>query len=148
MGCDIHMYVQYRDKSRIGTKHSWWRDFAGRLSPGRNYNMFSILSMGVRGEAVKGFEPKGLPDFELGWGAEADLYLYITEDGKEEGSCTLAQAESWRRPIIKNKEGKPTKTLHPDWHSHSWLTTKELAQAYRWYKKEQNYDVGLNIGSY
>jgi len=142
MGADIHMYIQYRDKSRINTDHSWWRDFGGRINPGRNYDMFSVLA-GVRGTADKGFEPKGIPDFELSWHAQSSLYLIITEDGKDEDCCTLEQAESWGKPIIKNALGKPIKTLHPDLHSHSWLTVKELEQAYRWYKKESEYGIGL-----
>lgn len=142
MGCDIHMYIQYRDKESINTKYSHWRDFGGRLNPGRNYTMFSTLAMGVRGEAVKGFEPKGVPDFGLSWGIESELTLFITSDGQEDGCCTLENAKRWGG-IINDSEGNPSRVRQPDWHTHSWLTTKELAQAYKWYKKESEYDVGL-----
>ena len=144
MGCDIHMYVQYREKKEEQSEpnNDWWDDFTSQISPGRNYTMFGILA-GVRDMVENGFEPKGLPDFGLGWSAGWDLYLRITEDGKEEGCCTLEQAQRWRRPIINNNEGKPYKVEHPDWHSHTWLTPKELAQAYRWYKKETGWAPSL-----
>jgi hypothetical protein len=149
MGCDIHMYVQYREKKERENElnRDWWYEFGDQISPGRNYSMFGILA-GVRSsyyddEGVTHLEPKGLPDFGLGWGARADLSLSITETGQEEKSCTLEQAERWKGPIEKNKDGKPVRTEHPDWHSHSWLTPKELAQVYRWYKKETGYPPGL-----
>ena len=140
MGADIHMYVQYRniERTKKNPDTDWWDEFGGQMSPGRNYTMFGILA-GVRYTPDKGFDPKGLPDFGLGWSVEADLYLTITEDGHEEGCCTLEDAQRWRGRIINNHEGNPWRVEHPDWHSHSWLTPKELAQAYRRYKKEEGY---------
>jgi len=140
MGCDIHMYVQYREKKK--NDDGWWWDFGGHMNPGRDYSLFGILA-GVRDRPEKGYDPKGIPDFELGWGARHDLYLTITEDGLEENCCTLEQAERYHRPIIKDKDGKSLMTMHPDWHNHSWLTTEELAQAYRWLKKYEKRGPGL-----
>ena len=149
MGCDIHMYVQYKEKKnsaeaeKQGRDPYWW-DFGGGFNPGRNYTLFGILA-GVRDTPEKnGFEPKGIPNFGLGWSARSDLYLYITEDPiPGEGCCTLEDATRWRRPITHNSDGKPWYTEHPDWHSHSWMTIKELEKAYRWYKKESEDGLGL-----
>ena len=124
----------------------WWSSFGDQFNPGRNYTMFGILA-GVRDnpdDDNKMFEAKGLPDFELGWSARSDLLLYITEVPiPGENYCTLEQAKRWNRKIIYDSNGKPSYTYHPDWHSHSWLTTKELAQAYRWYKSTTGYSPCL-----
>ena len=152
MGCDIHMFVQYRNIERAkkvkkeGGYDYWW-GFGGHLNPGRNYTLFGILA-GVRDNPMddeKMFYPRGLPGFELSYEAKDSLYLYISDDEcSEENSCTLEQAQRWGRPIINDSQGKPWRTLHPDWHSHTWLTTQELAQAYRWYKKvSEGYGIGL-----
>lgn len=149
MGCDIHMYIQYREKpdENGNSKYkNWWDSFGDRINPGRNYTMFGILA-GVRDwpdDDTKMFDPKGVPDFELGWAARHDLIMRITEDPiPGENNCTLEDAERWRRPITRDKDGKPLWTYHPDWHTHSWLTTKELAQAYRWYRSSTGYAPGL-----
>ena len=143
MGADIHMYVQYRDKKDIGTSHSWWRGFGDRFGC-RDYGMFGILA-DVRCSTKHQCEVKGIPEFGLSWDCERELYLYIREDSTQnmENTCTLEQAKQWNRKIETDKEGKPYRTVNPDWHSFSWLTIKELEQAFRWYKKEfkQNPDI-------
>jgi len=151
MGCDIHMNVQYQNKKEAkeakkqGRDPYWW-DYGGGFNPGRNYTMFGILA-GVRdypNDESKGFDPRGIPDFGIGYGARHDLYLYITKEPiPGEGCCTLEQAQRWGRRIVNNDKGEPWYTEHPDWHSHTWLTIKELAQAYRWYKKATGYEPCL-----
>jgi hypothetical protein len=149
MGADIHMYIQYRNieetkRREEKNENPWWQSFGDGFNPGRNYTMFGVLA-GVRDwpyeNEDKMFEPRGLPDFELGWSARSDLLLYIHEDDNQsEGMCTLAQAKRWgEHKIVYHSDGKPWYTEHPDWHSHSWLSTKELAQAYRWYKSRTGY---------
>lgn len=152
MGCDIHMYIQYRnieetDRRKERNEKPWWWSFGDQFNPGRNYTLFGILA-GVRDypeDENKMFEARGLPNFELGWSARHDLILYITEDDNpSEGMCTLEQAERWgKQRIVYHDDGKPWYTQHPDWHSHTWLTRKELAQAYRWYKSETGYGLCL-----
>jgi len=144
MGCDIHMYVQYREKERVNTKYDWWDGFGSRFGS-RNYTLFGILA-GVRDPNVKhSYDPKGIPTFGLCYEIEDDLYLRIREDNipSYDGSCTLEDAKRWGRPIINDSEGKPIKTPHPDWHSHSWLTVDELKQAFKWYKKESGYKLDV-----
>lgn len=144
MGCDIHMYVQYRKKN-FDPKWDHWSEFGGRINPGRDYSLFGILSDGVRSSWEKCHEPKGLPEGDLGWDAERDANLYIRENPQpyEEGTCTLEDAQRWGHKIELDKDGKPWRTRHPDWHSHSWLTTAEYAQALRWYTSQTKYKVGL-----
>jgi hypothetical protein len=144
MGCDLHMYVQYREKERANTKYDWWDSF-GNYFGNRDYTLFGILAR-VRERGFKhSYEPKGIPEFKLSYICESDLYLQIREEGEEkyEGSCTLEEAKRWGHPIINDKDGKPYKTLDPDWHSYSWLTIDELKQAFKWYKKETGQKVNI-----
>jgi len=146
MGADIHMYIQYKEGENPTTYNGeelWW-EYGNGFNPGRNYTMFGILAKVRQWDVKNGYDPRGLPKFPLSWGIQDELFLRI-EDRKEyedEKTCTLDQAKKWGRPIIE-RDGKPYKTLHPDWHSLSWLTTKELARAYRWYKKETGYSPCL-----
>jgi hypothetical protein len=140
MGCDIHCYIQYKEKNQTS---DYWFSFGGQFNPGRNYTMFGILANVREHDLPKYYDPKGLPDHKLSWSIEEDLYLHITEDGQGDNEATLENALQWRRPIINDMDGKPYKVEHPDWHSHSWLTTDELKKAYSWYKKETGWKVGL-----
>lgn len=122
MGCDIHMYIEYRRKNQTGS----FKSFGGRINPGRNYFMFGLLSKGVRVNHVDGFKPKGMPDFDsLGYESMDDNRLYISESGGE-GSVTKETAE---RLVSKGlsiyTDERNVFVTHPDWHSHSWLTTEE-----------------------
>ena len=155
MGADIHMYIEYTYKSEITEyekhlsegiepdklRNPYWRDFGGRINPGRNYIMFGILSEGVRYNTPNTFPAKGLPD-DLGWSSRDDAFLYITEKGGEENTCTMEQALRWtqsgHRKLINSIDGKPTWVEHPDWHSHSWLTTEEYEKALEYYKDDKD----------
>jgi hypothetical protein len=154
MGCDIHMYVEYTDKERLeksnrGETNSrgelikpYWRDFGSRINPGRNYWMFGFLSQGVRSDFSNGMPPKGLPPFdELGFHSRNDSVCYISDNPDNDGSSvTLETALRWseggRNKIINNSEGRPSWVEHPDWHSHTWLTTEEYETAINNYKAE------------
>jgi hypothetical protein len=135
------MFIHYKDKD---SSSDWWRDFGGNINPGRDYTMFSVLA-GVRGGSGEGFTPKGLPEHPLSWSAEESYYvpIYVKEnetdpdhkyvDGTWEISLEHARIwERYGRKIIE-RDGKPVKIGNPDWHSASWLTIKELSEAYRKY---------------
>lgn len=125
MGCDIHMYVEYKRKQ--STNYS---NFGGRINPGRNYYMFGILSNGVRSDNEKGFSAKGMPDYDsLGYSSRSDSQLYIT-DTEGDGYVTEDRAEEWVKSgsSVFTDERKKFVT-HPDWHSHSWLTLEEYQKA-------------------
>lgn len=139
MGCDAHMYVEYKNKKRTD---NYWSGFGGRINPGRNYKLFGLISKGVRCEFEESFEAKGMPT-DAGFEANGDNRLYITSDGNGEGETTLEKAKSWESngcEIIYLNE-KPTWVTHPDWHSHTWLTVDEFEQAISNYKATETYNI-------
>lgn len=143
MGADIHMYIQYKNK-----KSNYWNCFADRINPGRNYTMFAILAK-VRGEFPESFEPKGIPEHELSYSCKDDLYLYVDDKlQNEDGFTSLEKALKWKENHgckIIEKNGEPYKVEHPDWHSHTWLTIKELKKAYKLYLKYASEEWGEDV---
>lgn len=141
MGCDIHSWIDYKDFQQAdGT---WVIDNFAALNLSRNYDLFWILA-GVRGDAFSPVQPvskpKGLPPMGMSFEVEDKEYLYIVDKrGNERGVCTLKDAQSWKTKIIYDKDGKPLKSEHPDWHSHSYLFVDELEEAQRRYMSMQNY---------
>lgn len=140
MGCDIHMYVEYRPNKTWGSDS--WQSFNDRMNPGRDYHLFGLLA-GVRGGTAI-IEPRGLPS-DLGYYSESDNYLYISDD--IDGCATLEKAKLWNKnfgcKIIDDAQGKPFKVEHPDWHSHSWLTLEEFENVLS--MAEKNDEYGVNI---
>lgn len=139
MGCDIHMYVEYSHKDS-----NYWQGFGGRINPGRNYGMFGVLA-GVRGHFKDSFTPKGIKDLELSYQCSDDYYLDITEDGKGNNETTLERAYEWNKRCgceLKFHGEKPYRVQHPDWHSHSWMSVKELTKAFNIYKKMEKEEYG------
>lgn len=136
MGCDIHLYTEYRKKD---SDYKKWQSLGGRVNPGRNYLMFGIMRRGVRTEPTFSIKGKGLPE-DIGYYAQLDNRLFISEKHPEgEGNCSLEQAKRWEtdgNKIINDRDGKPTWVEHPDWHSHSWLSLNEFQQAIDHYNKE------------
>lgn len=122
MGCDIHSYVEYRNKDtgkwnmvRIYVPYRWEPERLDLVEPynGRNYNLFAILA-GVRGFAIPIAEPRGIP---------------------QDASCGVRReyemAEEWV-------------------HTPSWLTLAELRVASKdkksYNKDERTYLKGLISG--
>lgn len=152
MGCDIHMYLEYTnketlEKSKEGKKNgngnpakTYWRNFGGRINPGRNYWMFGFLSKGVRSNFSDGLPAKGLPEFdEMGYYSSNDSVCYISDEAtSNNGYVTLEKAMKWAQRGCKlhnNSSGKPQWVDHPDWHSHTWLTAEEYEHAINKYKE-------------
>jgi hypothetical protein len=135
MGCDIHCYIEYRKKN--SDKESW-NDFGGRINPGRNYGLFTLMAA-VRDywedSDWKLFTPKGLPE-DIGYAASGDNFHYLTDSVKcscgESRYVGIETAERWVKSgssVYKNDiNGKPTWVSNPDWHSHSWLSLEEYRQ--------------------
>jgi len=152
MGTDIHMYIEYTDKQRLEetrkkkaegdtTVNEYWRTFGGCINPGRNYSMFGILSKGVRSNYPNGTERKGLlPYDDMGYSAADDAYIRIANEGTKpsDNEVSLEQAQKWASgswpETIIYRNGVPRFVTHPDWHSHSWLTTEEYEKALVNYK--------------
>ena len=159
MGCDIHMYLEYTDKKTLERENkgvlngrgepikAYWRNFGGRINPGRNYWMFGILSKGVRSNFDEGFNPKGIPDFHsLSFSCMGDYTLYISDkdddrDDDDVRNTTLEKAIKWASEGYGSvlyyrdpTDDKPFRVSSPDWHSASWLTTEEYEKAIQIYK--------------
>lgn len=100
MGCDIHLYKEKFIDGKWLTADEWRAydygdDDKGQEVPyekrytGRNYNLFGILSKGVRRDFDFAFEPRGLPFNPCpeiaaesdGWGGDghSHSYLYLHE---------------------------------------------------------------------
>lgn len=160
MGCDIHCYMEYRPRGlrHDGQPHSW-RDFGKRINPGRNYALFGFLA-GVRHEGPPVAEPRGYPG-DAGYAAREDHWMWIAH-GREPGEneCSWEDAQRYAKtygarlegeyrpysstiyqlgeaPVTQTRgaefDGLPTMVAHPDWHTHSWVTADEWAEALRRY---------------
>lgn len=126
MGCDIHLYVEYSDDGKR------WRNFAGRLNPGRYYGLFNVIA-GVRGNEDQLYTPRGLPD-DISWRTASDNRLYIVPDGpgdnNDEDSVMASKAKEWvEKGYSKYTDDDKKFISHPDWHSHSWLEVAEFSRA-------------------
>jgi len=132
MGCDIHCYLEYRDPNPEWKPQDGVIQWTGwsRIYPGRNYEVFGHLA-GVRSSTEPVVEPRGVPE-DMSWETAGDYYLRINDEYKDmEGYTTREKAEEWVKyghKIIYKEDGTPEKVEHPDWHTHSWITTDELAQ--------------------
>lgn len=128
MGCDIHTYVEYGKKDEEGKIR--WRNFGGRVNPGRNYFLFGTLCKGVRSDLEHGFSQRGLPE-DMAYASKNDSRLFISEH-EGDGNCTLERAMTWEShgcKITNNEFAEPVFVEHPDWHSHSWLSYEEFDKA-------------------
>jgi hypothetical protein len=128
MGCDIHCYVEFKEKDS-----THWHAFGGRINPGRYYGIFTLMA-GVRGnESEAMFQPRGLPS-DVASEARGDNQLFISVV-KETNYVTPEQAEKWvesgsSKYVYANlsDDNKPAWVTHPNWHSHSWLTADEFSK--------------------
>jgi hypothetical protein len=132
MGCDIHLYIEYKAKKpEFDGYVSDWQSFGGRINPGRNYALFALMS-NVRNygdELPVLVEQRGMPD-DPGYYSKCDNKLYISSDLDGDEYVKPERAKLWvesgSSTYINNHAGEPTWVTHPDWHSHSWLTTSEF----------------------
>jgi hypothetical protein len=121
------MYLEYR-----GPQYSGWCSYGGRVNPGRHYGVFAKLA-DVRNQenwGIKPLEARGFPE-DSSYAAKGDNYMYICSDNSDnyDNACTREQAERWVKHG-SNYIGEDKKFVsHPDWHSHSWVTSKELKEA-------------------
>lgn len=124
MGCDIHVCIEYQ------TYRDHWWGFGGVFNPGRNYLMFEAMA-GARGEVENAVcPPKGLPE-KVSYQVRDRILIPIGKKKVSGNEVTIAQARRWEsaghKIIFDN--GIPVAVEHPDWHTYSWLTTKEFGEA-------------------
>lgn len=124
MGCDIHVYPEYRD-AKQSREH--WYGFGGRFNPGRDYEMFELLA-GVRGkETAALIEPRGVPE-NLSWQADDDYWMRVTDDkadSRESNEIAEADAQKYLGYGSIQHPTQPKRISSPDWHTASWLTLAE-----------------------
>lgn len=122
MGCDIHVYPERRKDGQR------WKSVTGRINPGRDYDLFGKIA-GLRNDGEPPmFEVRGLPD-DLGYWAESDSKLYITDVGGDEYASKEQAAEWVACGASKYTDERQAFVTHPDWHSHTWLTVPEMRRA-------------------
>ena len=101
MGCDIHMITEIRKNGK------WERVLEiPETLKSRNYSVFAFLADVRNSWDINGFKPKGLPEDISGLTFDKD------EDEDEEDYYNIDFREE-----------------NSDYHSHSWLTLKELQDA-------------------
>lgn len=147
------MCIEYTNKKRKkkniakGDKFHWY-NFAGKINPGRNYTMFAVLAQ-VRGEYENSFEPKGKINLsELGSASIDELYISVSENPVEWGySIRSEQATklvNLGSQVIEHN-GKPIWVENPNFHSHSWMNTKELEKAFNIYRVHAFAEFGYKV---
>lgn len=131
MGCDIHAYIDY---DTPGENPTGLVSHLCEINLWRNYYLFGLLA-GVRSGGAM-FEPRGLPE-RLSWSVRDEAVLYVSDENPNaDGYCSRDQAEKWdsAHKVGRTKgvggytDEKEDRIYHPDWHTHSWLTTQELRQ--------------------
>ena len=131
MGADIHAYVEYSD-FKTAEGEDYWSAVTDNFGS-RNYYLFGLLAE-VRGEGPALFPVRGLPDGRLSYQAEGAYWLYVTDNpelANHDSYTSRDRAERWVAEngsrADRDDDGKLRRISHPDWHSHSWLATEELA---------------------
>lgn len=68
MGCDIHVFVERKVNGEWESADTWdngdptYVPYGDRFYAGRNYELFGMLSKGVRTDFTNGLEAKGIPE--------------------------------------------------------------------------------------
>lgn len=123
MGCDIHLFIEYRSKH-----NGRWRNFGDEFRLNRNYLAFSLMA-GIRnntGKKLAVVEPRGLPE-DIDWRTQDANSHFVCSSG-DENTVELKIAESWiANGMSKWTNENKNRVTDPDNHTHSWLTPKEYA---------------------
>ena len=124
MGCDIHLYPEYRSRTT-----AQWEPF-GKNMGWRDYTLFGFLA-GVRGEGPPVVAPRGIPKDASTFGALSDHLLLITDNPEffdSEGWVSRERAEEW---LAKGWSTlwSDDRITSPDDHTPSWLTLEEYEEA-------------------
>lgn len=126
MGCDIHAFVEYERLPANDHSDGYWDCLMSNIGH-RDYTFFSLLADCGRGEHEPLIYNRGLPEGPMSHVVEEEMWLTIDDELKDEqGYCSAENAKSWGGET--RVRGKYKQVMHPDLHSHSWLTCDELAQ--------------------
>lgn len=137
MGCDAHMFVEFRKRNADNDWDSRWKSVAAKLWEPRDYLLFGHLA-GVRYDPTDGpvAEPRGYPDLDY-FGALDEVSLRVRPDDEDmdigERSCTVSQARQWGGHFVPGygPDTQYPRVYDPDLHTPTWLTTAEYKEALR-----------------
>lgn len=122
------MMIEHRHHTKQGEE--WWSLTHSAFNPGQNYTLFGLLA-GVRGEESL-HEPRGIPADISSYTKQA-FYLWASDDGFE-----CADGRIYPRTTIARWVAQGISewlddhwATDGDWHTPSWLTTAEFAEALR-----------------
>lgn len=159
MGCDIHAYIEYRNRRGrwenvqgvwTAKKHQRFHGEYDESTSGhldRNYRMFGMLA-GVRVPELQVYERRGVPE-SMAW-RTIDAYAIAVDDKflaqhpDYDGVISTRKANEyvgngWSQDVVVlNSDGNPVDRRYvsgPDWHSASWLATHEYAEVLRRYNE-------------
>jgi hypothetical protein len=132
LGADIHAYVDFDE---VFDETPWLNCYAADIRLGRNYALFTMMAS-VRddnGWTGSKREPRGLPA-KYSFTVDNANVFYIGR--RESGERTISRrvAAEWVKKghstytAKRNRDGRPSCVTDPNWHSHSWLTAKELRE--------------------
>jgi len=127
MGCDIHMYVEKKDKNGIwdlchGENYSYLEPFNGYCYGGRNYTLFGALAE-VRRKVPDALKPKGFPEDA----SEDVLKEFKSWEGDAHTPSYLTLKDAL--PIF-NKYGSPHEQVHSLFEDYLNPTKEELELFY------------------
>lgn len=138
MGCDIHIFTEFRNTSSDAWSKHWYALNYHPINPGRNYELFKRLS-GVRGHNDNPIATQGWPE-QVSSSAEYNSRIYIDPELKGEerrgGRVSLEIASQWVNSnyswFIHDPDSKKVIAVsNPDWHSYGHCTVKQMTKALR-----------------
>lgn len=147
MGCDIHPHIEYAEYENNDGAPIWWHfsDFFFL----RDYGLFAQMA-GVRdyNGVSPVVAPRGVP-VDMSHETMSHFTLLISERyGDESGYATRADAVRWvsqgASTWVTAPDVEYPRITHPDWHTPSWLSTEEFAQAIERTEKQRGGKVRAN----
>lgn len=153
MGCDIHIYPEFYSQKNFleEPERVWVNCICGEYSIGRSYDLFGIMCHGVRSNNPHSIDhARGLPNDPIpGYLANSKSSLIVVPDNElksaysGEGYVAESLVDRWRLSGSKILTISPANDtdrqviMNPDFHNHSWLTTKELFKVRQIYLNDQ-----------
>lgn len=148
MGCDIHGHVELVTELNSLITHEDGRKQRDKTvyviredSPSldRDYWLFALMA-DVQND--RGLEPvatpRGLPD-DVSFDVQDKTILIVHNELAEKFPNYITEEEARRYGGPIYTEGSLQYIMHPDYHSHSWLTVKELEEVQRRYAALASY---------
>lgn len=134
MGCDIHIFLEYKSKDPNSWRQEWTTLNYHSINPGRNYSFFTKLS-GVRGDCSVPLAHMGWPE-TVSWAAQSENEIYLSDrkDIPQETLDRWVTDHGCKYRYHKDdvdKKGPPVAITHPDWHSHGWCNIETMSKALR-----------------